>query len=214
MTPILRAQPPAAFDVPPGIVFRDVDPRSGLLPTSACPVTIREAYLAGTEPDRPCVARPALLPPSRDFREVFEEPARLFGDWMRQARRFFERRSPPRPLSVGPSALRFRYAPAVRVFNLPGLLLWLTGARVARGRRFAAGFPRRIASCSRSSASRRPCGFSSPIASLDGGGHDAGLRRARAARAPPPDAPAVPIGPPWCQATALELTALGSVSCC
>ena len=91
MAPILRAQPPAAFDVPPGIVFRDVDPRSGLLPTYACPDTIREAYLAGTEPDRPCVARPALLRPSRDFRDVFEEPARLIGDWMRQARRFFER---------------------------------------------------------------------------------------------------------------------------
>jgi hypothetical protein len=71
-------------------VFRDVDPRSGLLPTAACPDTIREAYLAGTDPQRACVTRPALLPRNRAVEEFFEEPARVFGDWMRQARRFFE----------------------------------------------------------------------------------------------------------------------------
>jgi hypothetical protein len=91
MRPILRAQPPAQFTVPPGIVFRDVDPTSGLLPTYECPATIREAFLAGTEPLVPCVTRPALVPSRRDV-AVFEEPMRIMGDWMRQAMRLFEPR--------------------------------------------------------------------------------------------------------------------------
>lgn len=91
MRPILRAAPPAAFDVPPGIVFRDVDPASGLLPAAECPRTIREAYLAGTEPRVPCSARPGLLPARRGLEEPFEEPIRILGDWMRQAMRMFDR---------------------------------------------------------------------------------------------------------------------------
>jgi hypothetical protein len=97
MGPVLRAAPPSTFDVPPGIVFRDVDPASGLLPAPECPRTIREAYLAGTEPHEPCFARPGLLPSRRDFEQPFDEPIRVFGDWMRHAMRMFDRRrEPPR----------------------------------------------------------------------------------------------------------------------
>ncbi len=90
MRPILRTQPAGAFTVPPGIVFRDVDPTSGLLPAAECPSSIHEAFVAGSEPRVSCVARPALLPSRREI-EPFEEPIRMLGDWMRHALRMFER---------------------------------------------------------------------------------------------------------------------------
>ena len=42
------------FEVPDDIVWRDVDPSSGLLATSGCPEVRHEPFLAGTEPQRPC----------------------------------------------------------------------------------------------------------------------------------------------------------------
>ena len=50
------AGPAAArpFEVPDDIVWRDVDPSSGLLATSGCPEVRREPFLAGTEPQRLC----------------------------------------------------------------------------------------------------------------------------------------------------------------
>ncbi|TMA49936.1 MAG: transpeptidase-transglycosylase, partial [Deltaproteobacteria bacterium] len=42
------------FEVPDDIVWRDVDPSSGLLATSGCPEVRREPFLAGTEPQRLC----------------------------------------------------------------------------------------------------------------------------------------------------------------
>ena len=42
------------FEVPDDIVWRDVDPSSGLLATAGCPEVRREPFLAGTEPQRPC----------------------------------------------------------------------------------------------------------------------------------------------------------------
>ncbi len=100
MRSVLRVQPARAFTVPQGIVFRDVDPASGLLPAAECPYAIREAFVAGTEPRVACVERPGLLPSRRDFEQPFEEPIRMFGDWMRHALRIFERgreRRPPPP---------------------------------------------------------------------------------------------------------------------
>jgi len=99
MRPILRAQPAGTFAVPQGIVFRDVDAASGLLPAPQCPYTIHEAFVAGSEPRVPCVARPGLLPWSHEIEQPFEEPIRALGDWMRHAFRMFdrerERRRPP-----------------------------------------------------------------------------------------------------------------------
>ena len=43
-----------SFDVPRGVVFRDVDQSSGLLATEACPNFVREAFVAGTEPVATC----------------------------------------------------------------------------------------------------------------------------------------------------------------
>lgn len=42
------------FEVPPNVDFVEVDRKTGLLATPACLWPIREAYLAGTEPDRYC----------------------------------------------------------------------------------------------------------------------------------------------------------------
>jgi penicillin-binding protein 1A len=42
------------FSVPPNITFVEVDWKTGFLATPACLWPIREAFLAGTEPDRFC----------------------------------------------------------------------------------------------------------------------------------------------------------------
>jgi membrane carboxypeptidase/penicillin-binding protein len=112
MRPIVRAEPPRAFRVPPGVTFRDVDPVSGLLPTYECPRTIREAYVTGTEPEVPCVARPWLLPSRRELEQPFEEPMRILGGWVHEAMRFFERRraaTRPRDDEGGERRWRRRY---------------------------------------------------------------------------------------------------------
>ena len=53
--------PPAAFDVPDDIVWRDVDPTSGGLATSSCPEVRHEPFLSGTEPQEPCDLHRPLL---------------------------------------------------------------------------------------------------------------------------------------------------------
>lgn len=45
----------AEFSVPSGILFRQIDPKSGLLATDQCKNAIKEAFLAGTEPKKYCV---------------------------------------------------------------------------------------------------------------------------------------------------------------
>jgi len=47
-------QDPMDFSVPSGILFRNVDPRTGLLSTEFCKLSLREAYLPGTEPRKFC----------------------------------------------------------------------------------------------------------------------------------------------------------------
>ena len=42
------------FEIPPGVVFRDVERESGLLATWRCPDSVSEAFLAGTEPTATC----------------------------------------------------------------------------------------------------------------------------------------------------------------
>ena len=47
-------QEPMDFNVPNGILFRNVDPRTGLLSTEQCKLSLREAFLPGTEPRKFC----------------------------------------------------------------------------------------------------------------------------------------------------------------
>lgn len=48
--------PPNApdFPLPPGIIARKIDPRTGLLATSRCPEAVEEFFIEGTEPTRFC----------------------------------------------------------------------------------------------------------------------------------------------------------------
>lgn len=45
---------PEDFTVPEGIIFKQVDPKTGLLSTDNCKYSIREAFLPGTEPRKYC----------------------------------------------------------------------------------------------------------------------------------------------------------------
>jgi penicillin-binding protein 1B len=54
MKEALAARVPRRFTVPSGVVFRDVDPASGLLGGWMCPNTMREAFVVGSEPDQTC----------------------------------------------------------------------------------------------------------------------------------------------------------------
>jgi membrane carboxypeptidase/penicillin-binding protein len=42
------------FEVPEGITFAQIDRNTGKLATPACPGTINESFLAGTEPTEYC----------------------------------------------------------------------------------------------------------------------------------------------------------------
>jgi len=50
----LSESPAEDFAVPDNITFKQVDPRTGLLSTEHCKLSIREAYLPGTEPHAYC----------------------------------------------------------------------------------------------------------------------------------------------------------------
>ena len=192
--------------MPPGIVFRDVDPRSGLLPTAACPDTIREAYLTGTDPQRACVTRPALLPPRRRrglLRGAGPHLRRLDAGGAPVLRTGSAPR--PRPLAVASAPFEprdiFNPARAVRCL-LSVRMSWATvGPRLPKEDRILFGVLGvtltlwlflAIASLMATGTTQA---FDERVLGL--------LRR--------PDAPAVPIGPAWCKAMAVDLTALGSV---
>jgi membrane carboxypeptidase/penicillin-binding protein len=50
----LEGQDPVDFSAPENILFRNIDPRSGLLSTERCRNSLREAFIPGTEPRRYC----------------------------------------------------------------------------------------------------------------------------------------------------------------
>ena len=52
---------PEDFAVPSGVIFRQVDPKTGLLGSELCASTIQEAFLAGTEPRRYCAETAAVV---------------------------------------------------------------------------------------------------------------------------------------------------------
>jgi penicillin-binding protein 1A len=56
------------FTVPDGIIFKQIDPRTGLLSTANCKQSFREAFMPGTEPRRYCdeVATTDEEPPIQD----------------------------------------------------------------------------------------------------------------------------------------------------
>jgi penicillin-binding protein 1B len=50
MRDALRAYEGRPFEIPRGVVFRDVDRHSGMLASSSCPESVHEAFIIGTEP--------------------------------------------------------------------------------------------------------------------------------------------------------------------
>jgi penicillin-binding protein 1B len=72
-----RGTPVAAFPVPDDVVWRDVDPESGLLATAACPARRRVPFLAGTEPTRSCAHhRPVIAAVGDRVADAIEEGGR------------------------------------------------------------------------------------------------------------------------------------------
>jgi penicillin-binding protein 1A len=54
MQEAVRGQEPVDFSIPAGVVFRNIDPHTGLLSTERCKSSLREAFLPGTEPRTYC----------------------------------------------------------------------------------------------------------------------------------------------------------------
>ncbi len=81
-TRFMRAVYPAAgppeFAAPPGIVTAEIDPESGYLATSACPVRFTEVFLDGTVPKETCP-----LHPSRPLVDTIRKGLRGIGDLFR-----------------------------------------------------------------------------------------------------------------------------------
>ena len=68
--------PVAAFSVPQGIAFADVDTTNGRLATRYCPAIARETFLTGTEP-----------PPCQEHGGFGDQ----VGDWWRRFREWLGR---------------------------------------------------------------------------------------------------------------------------
>ncbi len=58
MNKALAREPAAAFVAPPGLNWKKIDPASGALARSGCPVRIERAFLGGTEPTQDCPLHP------------------------------------------------------------------------------------------------------------------------------------------------------------
>ena len=69
---------PVTLRPPEGIEFAEIDPESGFLATSACPQTLREAYLSGTAPKESCP-----LHPVNPVVDTFRRGVRSLGDYIR-----------------------------------------------------------------------------------------------------------------------------------
>jgi penicillin-binding protein 1B len=83
--------PPTKFPVPQGIVWREVDPTSGLLATPSCPASTPEPFLSGSEPPITCDRhRPTfeaigdkVEDTARDAGKAIESTGRSIGRWFR-----------------------------------------------------------------------------------------------------------------------------------
>lgn len=82
-----QAALPEAFPRPAGLTVADVCARSGLHPSAACDATIRETFVAGTEPNRPCDVHrrfEVIGPDGRRIERTYELFADEYQDWARE----------------------------------------------------------------------------------------------------------------------------------
>ncbi len=84
------ATPPAEFPVPAGIVWRDVDPTTGLLATPSCPQVSKEPFLAGSEPPAACDRhRPTWAAVTDEIEETARDTGKVVESTGRSIGRFF-----------------------------------------------------------------------------------------------------------------------------
>src|SRR5438876_892566 len=80
------------FPVPDDIVWRDVDPESGQLATAGCPITRREPFLAGSEPQEPCpLHREAWMAVGEEIGGAVRGGGRAIGSTGRRLGEWFRR---------------------------------------------------------------------------------------------------------------------------
>jgi membrane carboxypeptidase/penicillin-binding protein len=72
MRTALGVVPPALFEPPTSVTFRDVDAGNGRLATAWCPTVTREAFLAATEPRESCPDHGPAAAFRSFFRRLFE----------------------------------------------------------------------------------------------------------------------------------------------
>ena len=72
MRTALGVVPATLPEPPPSITFREVDAANGKLATTWCPVAIREAFLASTEPREFCPDHGPAATVRSFFRRLFE----------------------------------------------------------------------------------------------------------------------------------------------
>jgi 1A family penicillin-binding protein len=70
----LKPFPDRPFEVPSGVVFREVDRHSGLLSSWLCPESVHEAFVAGSEPSVSCDGRRAA--------EEVQQPRERARNWL------------------------------------------------------------------------------------------------------------------------------------
>jgi penicillin-binding protein 1B len=85
-TEFVRALPSASgatdFSVPDDVVWHDVDPLSGGLATSGCPVVRRAPFLVGVEPHGPCdLHRPAWADVGDEVEDAMRNGGRRLRGW-------------------------------------------------------------------------------------------------------------------------------------
>src|SRR5262249_49158688 len=95
-TDFVRAASPGgqtatAFPVPDDIVWRDVDPASGLLATASCPETRHEPFLVGTEPREACHNHGTLVAVGDQVGEVVRASGKAIESVGRRVRSWFGR---------------------------------------------------------------------------------------------------------------------------
>jgi penicillin-binding protein 1B len=87
MQQAIQTYPQGEFSAPPGIVFADIDAGNGKRAVAACPIVVRETFLAGTEP-----------PPCDEHRGVVDHVVggwNRLTDWLRGSRREPAVENPP-----------------------------------------------------------------------------------------------------------------------
>jgi membrane carboxypeptidase/penicillin-binding protein len=72
MRTALGVVPPALFEPPTSVTFRDVDAGNGRLATVWCPIVTREAFLAATEPRESCPDHGPAAAFRSFFRRLFD----------------------------------------------------------------------------------------------------------------------------------------------